>query len=548
MKVAAYCRVSTDKNDQINSLQNQLQYFHSYIENHAGWELVEIFADEGTTGTSTKHRRAFHRMIQMAKQRKLDLILTKEVSRFARNTIDALSYTRQLKVWGVGVLFINDNINTLDNEGEFRLTIMASVAQEESRKISERVKWGQRRRMEQGIVFGNNSILGYTLQNGSLQVDPQQARIVQDIFFKYVDEGKGARVIAKELNQAGIRPVLAQHWSSDSVLNILKNEKYAGDLLQRKTVTPDFLNHAKKANPNAEDMIYLPNHHEAIIPRSKWDQAQKLIKARRRLPMEAQSKYSRSHWCSGKITCGCCGSRCVASQSKTKEGTKQTWLCSARKKYGARHVSQEGSELGCDNPRISSDFLLLCLNRALSHIPCSPSTLMAELLAELQRVRLTEDKEEKGMLAQKLLAIQKKKETLLLSYLDQLFTQEEFLQTKSVLEQEMKLLQRAMEQISEEECIQLQQQEGALPIQRALHRYLREEQATEAFFEQVVEGITLFPRRLEIRFCELPYTFIIQFRISRERHQYQVLITQLDVRAEVNLDETGKDGRKPPCP
>lgn len=541
MKVAAYCRVSTDKNDQINSLQNQLQYFHSYIENHPGWELVEIFADEGTTGTSTKHRRAFHRMIQMAKQRKLDLILTKEVSRFARNTIDALSYTRQLKVWGVGVLFINDNINTLDNEGEFRLTIMASVAQEESRKISERVKWGQRRRMEQGIVFGNNSILGYTLQNGNLQVEPKEARIVQDIFFKYVDEGKGARVIARELNQAGIRPVLAEHWSSESILKILKNEKYAGDLLQRKTVTPDFLNHAKKANPNVEDMIYLPNHHEAIVPRNQWNQAQELLKARRRLPLEAGSKYSSSHWCSGKITCGGCGSRCVASQSRTKEGSKQTWLCSARKKYGTRHVSEEGKEFGCDNPRIGGDFLLLCLNRALSLIPCSVSNLTAELLAELQGLRLTEDKEERSMLAQKLLALQKKKETLLLSYLDQLFTQDEFLQTKSVLEQEIQRLQQAIEQAAAAECIQLQQQEGALPIQRALNRYLREEQATEAFFEQVVEGITLFPRMLQIRFCELPYTFIIQFRISRERHQYQILMTQVDVRADDAPDQGGKD-------
>lgn len=525
MKVAAYCRVSTDKDDQINSLQNQLQYFRSYIENHAGWELADVFADEGTTGTSTKHREAFHRMIEQARKREIDFIITKEVSRFARNTVDTLTYTRQLKALGIGVLFINDNINTLDNEGEFRLTIMASVAQEESRKISERVKWGQRRRMEQGIVFGNNSILGYTLSNGKLQINAQQARVVQDIFYKYVDEGKGARVIAKELNQAGIRPVYAELWSSESILKILKNEKYAGDLLQRKTHTPDFLSHSKKQNHNADDMIYLPEHHEAIIDRIQWNKAQEMMQARRRLPKVAQTKYSRSHWCSGKVICGICGKRFLASQSKSKDAYVQTWLCSTRKKHGGRHASEDGLELGCDNPRVRNDILLLCLNEALSLINLPAAELKAELLGEIKKRKLVEDETDRLTFQKQLVSLKNKRESLILSYLDQVLLEEEFLQTKSGINQEIKRIEQKLEQLAAEERAMLQQQQGAIEISTAMDAILSGKQASEAFFEQLIERIVVYPGMLCIQFLELPFCFEIQFRTSRANHEYKAIIT-----------------------
>ena len=170
LNVAAYCRVSTDKSDQKNSFEGQKSYFESYIKSHRDWKLINIYADEGITGTSTKKRKEFNTMISDAKSGKINMIITKEVSRFARNTVDTLQYTRELKAAGVSVFFINDNINTMDNDGELRLTIMASIAQEESRKTSERVKWGQKRRMEQGVVFGRN-ILGYHLKNGVLTVN-----------------------------------------------------------------------------------------------------------------------------------------------------------------------------------------------------------------------------------------------------------------------------------------------------------------------------------------------------------------------------------------
>ena len=184
LQVAAYCRVSTDKDDQANSFEAQQRYFRERIEREPDWVLQGIYADEGISGTSTRKRVEFNRMIHAAEMGKIDLIVTKEVSRFARNTVDALKITRELRRRDVGVLFLNDNIDTRDNDSEFRLSIMSSVAQEESRKTSDRSKWGQTRSMEQGVVFGG-SLLGYDVQGGKMTVNPEGAEIVRRIFRKY---------------------------------------------------------------------------------------------------------------------------------------------------------------------------------------------------------------------------------------------------------------------------------------------------------------------------------------------------------------------------
>ena len=197
LTVVGYGRVSTDDDDQLNSLNNQTRFFGEYIERNSEWRFGGIYADEGITGTNTRKRDEFNKMIREALAGNIDLIITKEVSRFARNTVDTLSYVRLLKSKGVGVVFINDNIDSRDKDGEFRLTIMASVAQEESRKTSERVKWGQKRQMERGFVFGNGPF-GYKCEKGVLKIQEDEAVIVRDIFNRYVYEQKGISVIAKE--------------------------------------------------------------------------------------------------------------------------------------------------------------------------------------------------------------------------------------------------------------------------------------------------------------------------------------------------------------
>ena len=314
LNVATYTRITTDKDDQANSLESQKSYFAGYIKNHPGWRLKEIYYDEGISGTQTRKRAGFNRMVNDALNGEIDLIITKEVSRFARNTVDTLSFTRKLKAAGVGVIFTIDNINTNDCDGELRLTIMASIAQEESRKTSERVKWGQRRRMEQGVVFGRD-LLGYTVKNGKLEVNEDEAPIVREIFNKFTNEGKGTHVIARELAAEGLRPKRVREWSNTVILRALRNEKYVGDLCQEKTFTPDYLTHAKKYNRGEEEMVYIRDHHEPIIDRELWDRTQEELRSR--APSDEQKlKHSNRYWCSGRLFCAECGNRYVGKIRK----------------------------------------------------------------------------------------------------------------------------------------------------------------------------------------------------------------------------------------
>ena len=342
IRVASYCRVSTDQEDQANSFVSQQLYFRQYVQRQPDWELYEIYADEGITGTSTKKRAAFNRMIHDAYMGKFQLIITKEVSRFSRNILDTISFTRELKEIGVGVLFMNDGIHTLDPDAELRLSIMASIAQEESRKTSSRVKWGQTRQMERGVVFGQ-SLLGYDVKNGKLTVEPEGAALVRLIFHKYGVEKKGTSVIARELQEAGYRTYSGNvKWSTSQIVKMLKNEKYVGDLVQKKTITPDYLTHAKKYNHGEEEMIVIKSHHEPIIDRDLWNLVQSELKQRNRHG-KPDTGHSNRYGLSGKIQCGACGATFVSRKKKRKQGGYYPyWCCANATAYGRRHSGCPG--------------------------------------------------------------------------------------------------------------------------------------------------------------------------------------------------------------
>lgn len=345
-RVAAYCRVSTDNEDQANSFESQQRYFRQYIERNPDWELYEIFADEGISGTNTKKRKEFNRMIACAKNGDFDLIITKEISRFARNTLDSIYYTRDLKKHGVGVIFMNDNINTMDGDAELRLAIMSSIAQEESRKTSERVKWGQKRQMEQGVVFGRD-MLGYDVRGGKMYINEEGAKIVRLIFHKFVVEGKGAHVIARELREEGMKPMRVKEWQNTVILRIIRNEKYCGDLVQKKTYTPDFLSHEKKYNRGQEEFVIIKDHHEPIISRELFDEANRILDERSCTPA-GKAKHSNRYPFSGKIKCGRCGASYVARYKTRKDGSRyKAWRCLEAARNGSPHIDQAGNQVGC---------------------------------------------------------------------------------------------------------------------------------------------------------------------------------------------------------
>ena len=376
LRVAAYCRVSTDKEDQRNSLAAQREFFIRYIEGRPGWDLVGVFADEGLSGTSTRRRPRFSEMLRRAMAGEIDLILTKEVSRFARNTVDTLQLTRQLKARGVGVVFLNDGLDTRDNDGEFRLTIMASVAQEESRKISERTRWGQLQAMRRGVAFGNNSIYGYTLRGGRLTVEPEQARVVRRVYREFLAGHKGAHTIARELTQAGIPPPLrsAGPWSATMVGRILRNEKYCGDLLQKKYRTIDHLSHRKVLNEGAEEQFCIRDHHEAIVSREDFQAVQAELSRRAGLPAE-QKRFSARYWYSGKIRCGACGKGFTLKRTRRASGAEYTrFVCRGR---------LDGAG-GCRMRAVRGEVILAVARRVVRQLALDGPAIIDRLLRELK--------------------------------------------------------------------------------------------------------------------------------------------------------------------
>ena len=343
LQVAAYCRVSTDKEDQANSFEAQQRYFREYIQRQPDWELQGIYADEGFSGTSTNKRVEFNKMLHAAELGQIDLIVTKEVSRFTRNTVDALQITRALRRRGVGVLFLNDSLDTRTNDGELRLTIMSSFAQDESRRTSERSKWGQMRSMEKGVVFGG-SLLGYDVIGGKMTVNPEGAEVVRLIFHKYLQERKGCSTIARELREAGILSSKGNClWSSATVTKILKNEKYCGDVLMQKTFRQDFINRKAIKNTGQLPMYLIENHHEGIVSREKYDAVQaemarrNAAKSPSKNAVTGMASYASKYALSERLVCGECGTlyrRCTW----TRNGEKRVvWRCVSRLDYGKKY-------------------------------------------------------------------------------------------------------------------------------------------------------------------------------------------------------------------
>lgn len=385
-RVAAYCRVSTDKTDQANSLENQQQFFNEYIRRNHLWKLYDIYVDDGISGTNTKKRAAFNQMIEDAKNGKFDLIITKEISRFARNILDSISYTRELKSLGIGVIFLNDNINTLDSDAEMRLAFLSTMAQEESRKTSERVKWGLRRQMEKGVVLGRD-MLGYDVRDGKLIINEEGAETVRLIYHKFLDEGKGAHRIAKELREEGVKTsTRMKDWSYTVIFRILRNEKYCGDLVQQKTYTPDYLTHQKKRNYGEIETITIKNHHEPIIPRERFEAVQSELE--RRKPSQSTVKaFANRYALSGKIVCGECSAGFVRRQKKRKDGTMNVkWVCAESQKNGSKHKEKDGTAVGCTTNSINDRDIKEILQTVVADAMLSRTNIINTLLRTVESV------------------------------------------------------------------------------------------------------------------------------------------------------------------
>ena len=305
-RVAAYARVSTDNEEQLTSYEAQIDYYTNYINGRDDWEFVGVYPDEGITGTNTKKREQFRQMVADALDGKIDLIITKSVSRFARNTVDSLTTIRKLKEHNVEVYFEKENIWTFDSKGELLLTIMSSLAQEESRSISENCTWGQRKRFADGkVTVPFKRFLGYDMgPDHNLVVNPEQAKLVKRIYGMFL-QGQSPFQIARTLTEEGIpSPGGKDHWNPSNIKSILTNEKYKGDALLQKSFTVDFLTKKKKANEGEIPQYYVKDNHEAIIDPETFEMVQTLMTTR----TKGRNRKSSVSIFSSKVKCGDCGS------------------------------------------------------------------------------------------------------------------------------------------------------------------------------------------------------------------------------------------------
>ena len=334
IRVAAYCRVSTDTDEQATSYDAQIEHYTEYIGKHPGWELAGIYADEGISGTNTKKREEFNRLIDDCMAGKVEMVITKSISRFARNTLDCLKYIRQLKDKNIAVYFEKESINTLDAKGEVLLTIMASLAQQESQSISQNVRLGLQYRYQQGKVQVNtNRFLGYDKdKDGNLVINPEEAKVVRRIYREYL-EGKSYYAIGKGLTADGIKTAAGnEYWLASTLRKILMNEKYIGDALLQKTVTTDFLTKKRVVNKGIAPQYYVEGSHEAIIPREIYMQVQEEIVRRARLRSDSGSHrvYSGKYAFSSRIYCGHCGDIFKRTQWYIREERIPVWRCACR--------------------------------------------------------------------------------------------------------------------------------------------------------------------------------------------------------------------------
>ncbi len=345
LKVAAYCRVSTDDKEQKTSYEAQIQYYTDKINKNPEWQMAGIFADEGITGTQAKKRPEFLKMIRLCRQGKIDVILTKSLSRFARNTVDSLNYIRELRLLGIAVISEKENINTLTAESEMLITIMSCFAQAESESISKNVSWGVHQSFKNGNVpIQYKKLLGYKKGENDLpEIIPEEAEIVKEIFRSYLD-GMSLRQIADSLNDRAVKTKHKQTiWQPEIVKSILVNEKYTGDALLQKTYITDCITKKTRKNNGELPMYLVKNHHEPIISRADFNRVQEEMARRSakrviadKLTKGEQGKYSAKYALSELLICGECGTH-YRRVTWTVKGFKEIkWRCISRIQYGKK--------------------------------------------------------------------------------------------------------------------------------------------------------------------------------------------------------------------
>jgi len=445
LRVTFYARVSTDKDEQLNSLENQVQYYTELIQSSPNWTYVPGYIDEGISGTSIRKRDSFLRMIQDARAGRFDFIITKEISRFSRSTLDSIQYTQELLEHDVGVLFQNDNINTLDSDSEFRLVVMAGVAQDEVRKLSERLKFGFHQAIKNGHVLGNDKLWGYDKKDCVLTINEKEAQVVRRIFHLYANEQIGIRRISQRLYDEGFTSRNGNAFNVLTIRHILENPKYKGWYCAGKSQTVDYRSKRKIFLDESEWVMYPDPSIPAIVSEELWDRANALYKQRSAQMMSHQSAavFHNRYPYSGKIICGDHGTSFHRQVLKSAKGEQEVWQCRVYRNLG---------RTACSAPQLRTAELDQIMAQIFNQLASDKPAIIDAVMRVIQSVPHKHDyRQDAGCIETDLSAIYAKKDRLLEMSMEGALSTAEFKQRNDGFNQQIQELERQLEVLKEEE-------------------------------------------------------------------------------------------------
>lgn len=467
LRVTFYARVSTDQDEQINSLENQVQYYTELIQSKPNWKFVPGYVDEGISGGSTKKRDNFNRMIRDAKAGMFDFIITKEISRFSRSTLDSIKYTQELLDYNVGVFFQNDNINTLDTDSEFRLVIMAGVAQDEIRKLSERLKFGFRQAIKNGHVLGNDKLYGYDKKDCVLTVNEEEAEIIRIIFDLYGNQRLGTRTISKRLMELGYTSREGNAFNTLTIRHILENPKYKGWYCGNKSQSVDYRTKRNILLDESEWVTYPDPSIPAIVPEELWNRANTLYK-RRREEMKSHSSgvsFHNRYPYSAKIYCEEHGTTFHRQVIQTKKGQQEVWQCKVYRSHG---------RTACSAPQIRSSDLDVILSDIFKELVRDKEKIIDSLVTVLTNIPKEVDYGKlRYQVENEMEDLERKKNRLLDLSIAGALTVEEFKERNDAFNAQIQECQGKLTAIRQEEENRTSEELDIPAIRRALDEALR---------------------------------------------------------------------------
>ena len=487
LRVCFYARVSTDKDEQLHSLQSQISFFNDYISNVPTWSFIDSYIDEGISGTQVKKREEFLRMIDDAKKNMFDIILTKEISRFSRNTLDSIKYTQELLSYGVGVFFLNDNINTILPDSELRLTMMSSIAQDEVRRLSERVSFGMKRSIERGIVLGCSNIYGYIKDKGKLVIDEKQAEMIKIIFDRYANTTDGLSKVSRYLYSLGYKSRTGKRIDTTILTRVIENPKYKGYYCGHKSKVLDYRTKQKKRLNEADWIIYKDyDNVPPIVSEELWERANIKLKQRqdsftkRRVDKAVfQNRYTYS----GKIYCGC-HNLTYHRSSAGKRKNNPVWEC---------QVYRKDSLKGCSNPRIFE----LALNEVFKDMFHSlfkkGNRIFNQILNECENYLETNNSElEIKRLESKILFLNIKKDKLLELVIGEYLSKDEYKRQVDIINEELSIYQKKMNVLKGNRKDKKYIENKINEIKNVLEKCLDDDKCYSDIFNEIVDRIIVY--------------------------------------------------------